>query len=231
MRLYLNHIETLHLVEMFPILTLPWLIFSILIQEAVCDYKGVSYRKLVGRVVDLTPTPSPMARQSALPPQQPSVTTPADICDAECNLDGFEVNIYYWPEPDANMSCLSIVGDNYDVPLQGATTDQFGNSIWGCTTQNSVSVPLYVTTAIMTTIGGHSLKESLFNPWHSVVCSTNGSSLGSPSPSSNSSLHSSLYRSIHARGHSLIVPTSMIRNNSLPITTVVSGTLTLSVNV
>ena len=207
------------------------LLFSLLIRETVCDYTGVSHGTLFGRVIDVTPTTSPMARQSSLPSRQPSFTTPADLCDDECNIAAFEVNIYYWPEPDANTSCLSIVGDNYDVPLQGVTTDPYGALYWGCTTQNSVSGPLYVTTAMITTIGGKLVKESLFNPWHSVVCSTNGSSVVSPSSSSNSSLHSSLYRSIHARGHSLVVPTVNTRNNSLPITTVVSGNFTLSVNV
>ena len=169
-----------------------------------------------------------LLQQSSLPSKPPSAATTEDLCDDECKLNGFEINIYYWPESDASTPCLTIVGDNYDVPLQGATTDPYGGLNWGCTTQNSISGPVYVTTAIGTTIGDNLLKESLFNPWHSVACSTIGSSLVSPSPSSNSSLYSSLYRSNHARGHSLIIPTAMTRNNSVPIVTVVSETFTLS---
>ena len=219
------------MVRMFHISIFLWLVFPLLIQETICGYKGVVPRTLFERVPAPTSTASLMAQQSSLPSMPPSAATTADLCDDECNLGGFEVNIYYWPESDANTSCLSIVGDDYNVPLQGATTDPDGGVYWGCTTQDSISGPLYVTTASITTIGDKSVKESLFNPWHSVACSTNGSSLLSPSPSSNSSLHSSLYQSIHARGHSLIIPTAITRNNSLPISTVVSGIFTLSVTV
>lgn len=225
----MDHSKTQQMVRMFHISILLWLLLPLLIRETICGYQRVVPRTLFERMPAPTSTASLIARQLSLPSNPLSATTTADLCDDECNLEGFEVSIYYWPESDANTSCLSIVGDDYDVPLQGATTDPYGSLYWGCTTQNSISGPLYVTTAIITTIGDHLVKESLFNPWYSVACSTNGSSLVAPSPSSNSSLHSSLYRSIHARGHSLIIPTAVTRNNTLPISTVVSGTFTLSV--
>ena len=214
---------------MFHISILLWLLSPLLIRETICGYKQAVPRTLFERIPASSSTASLMARQYSPSSKPASTATTAEACDAECNLEGFEVNIYYWPEPDANTSCLSTVGDNYSVPLQGVTTDSYGSLYWGCTTQNSVSGPVYVTTAVGTTIGDNLVKESLFNPWHSVACSTNGSSLVPPSHSSNSSLHSSLYQSIHARGHSLIISTAMTRNNSLPISTVVSGTFTLSV--
>ena len=214
---------------MFHISILLWLLSPLLIGETVCGYKEVVPRTLSEQMPAPSSTASLMARQYSPASKPPSATTTADVCDAECNLEAFEVNIYYWPEPDANTSCLSTVGDNYSVPLQGVTTDSYGSLYWGCTTQNSLSGPVYVTTAVVTTIGDNLVKESLFNPWHSVACSTNASSLVHPSPPSNRSLHSSLYQSIHARAHSLIIPTAMTRNNSLPISTAVSGTFTLSV--
>ena len=214
---------------MFHISILLWLLSPLLIRETICGYKEVVPRTRFERMPAPSPTASLMARQYSPVSKPPAATTTADACGAECNLAAFEVNIYYWPEPDANTSCLSTVGDNYSVPLQGVTTDSYGSLYWGCTTQNSLSGPVYVTTAVATTIGDNLVKESLFNPWHSVACSTNASSIVPPSPSSNRSLHSSLYQAIHGRAHSLIIPTAMTRNNSLPISTVVSGIFTLSV--
>ena len=44
-------------------------------------------------------------------------------CCHQCNLYGGDVEIYYWPELNANKSCLSTIGNSTNPPLFGATTD------------------------------------------------------------------------------------------------------------
>lgn len=63
-------------------------------------------------------------------------------CCDQCSLLGNEVQIYYWPEPNADTSCLSIIGDDVVPWDYGATTDpEYYNGMttkpaatyWGCT--------------------------------------------------------------------------------------------------
>ncbi len=47
-------------------------------------------------------------------------------CCGTCNIEAGNVDVYYWPSPDANRSCLSIIGTSVNPPDYGATTDSLG---------------------------------------------------------------------------------------------------------
>ena len=169
----------------------------------------------------------------------------APSCCGICDITAENVDIYYWPEPDANASCLSIVGESIRPVDYGATRTEIalGTSTstvtyWGCietdTYYNSFSRPLepagnitntYVaTTAQITSIGSLLVKVPLVNPWSSSAClessvisqETNGST-------ANGDKHAPM----RARGHTLMVPSSVAQKDGLPVTTVVSGNFTL----
>lgn len=155
------------------------------------------------------------------------------------------VDVYYWPEPNATTGCMDIIGDTVNPPEQGATIDS-GLTYWGCTaihplTSTSISdiigpsgnvvssvtvtiVQSIITTAQMTSIGSIAFKQSLYNPWTPPACSEE------TSIPSHSIRHGDIRSSqafIHARGHSLVVPSSVTQQDGLPVSTVVSGTFTL----
>ena len=54
-------------------------------------------------------------------------------CCNKCAVLGNYVQVYYWPELDADTSCLSIIGDTVLPVDYGATTDGT-NTYWGCAT-------------------------------------------------------------------------------------------------
>ena len=74
-----------------------------------------------------------------------------------CELDGGIVDIYYWPEPDADTACLSMIGNNTISPFPGAT-----GGYWGCTAASRSS---FITTAKEVVTGTVTLKKPLVNPW------------------------------------------------------------------
>ena len=43
-------------------------------------------------------------------------------CCGPCAIDGPNVDVYYWPSPEANTSCLNIIGTSVNPPTEGATT-------------------------------------------------------------------------------------------------------------
>lgn len=137
-------------------------------------------------------------------------------CCGPCLTYAANVDLFYWPEPDSNTSCLSIIGDSVRPIDYGATTDG-ATTYWGC----KVST-MTLTTAQITTIGSLAVKVSSFSPWSSSLCGEDGA----VSQSSNQSSHSA-YESVHRRAHSLIVPTPTTKVDGLPISTVVSGGFTL----
>ena len=47
-------------------------------------------------------------------------------CCGTCNIEAGNVDVYYWPESNANESCLSIIGNSVNPPDYGATTDSLG---------------------------------------------------------------------------------------------------------
>ena len=155
-------------------------------------------------------------------------TTCCDICQ----ISAQNVDIYYWPDPNANTSCLSIVGSGVNPPLYGATSvitmpvSPFNTTItyWGCTAQDPSSGLSYITTALLTSRGSITFKEPLLNPWSVPPCVETASAL----PGLSTSIESrTLYPSIHARGHSLVLPPNITQNDGQPASTVVMGGFTL----
>ena len=122
-----------------------------------------------------------------------------------------KVDVYYWPDPDADTSCLGIVG-NGSFTASGATTDNMGHAYWGCTVWgtslgilNDQSSTI-VTTATLSSIAGISYKAYLYNPWDPSQCG-NASEPLSLQQSSTKSMHNSSM-SLYRRGHSLILTSS-----------------------
>lgn len=157
----------------------------------------------------------------------------AGYCCSKCDLSVQNVDIYYWPEVDVDTSCLSIIGNTSNPLDYGATTtsvnyDLIGRSsstvmystYWGCVGQDST----IITTAYLTQINSIKFKASSFNPWSPPPCPNE-------TPPSITSVPSLVARggqaSIHARGHSLIIQPNVTQNNSLPISTHVTGNFTL----
>ena len=165
--------------------------------------------------------------------QTPAPYTLGTTCCDICQIDAQNVDIYYWPDPDANTSCLSILGSGVNPPLYGATSivtmpvDSPMNTTityWGCTAQDPSSGLSYITTALLTSRGSVTFKEPILNPWSIPPCVETASALPGVSTPAGSR---GLYPSIHARGHSLVLPPNVTQNDGLPASTVVMGTFTL----
>lgn len=164
-------------------------------------------------------------------------------CCGDCEMVVDNVDIYYWPEPDVNTSCLSIIGDSVRPLDYGATTSKwsigsgaetFTDTYWGCdaTTstyydsffQESVTYTDATTTAMITTIGSLLVKVSLSDPWSQSPCTE----IDVMSQGSNGSAEiRNRHATMRARGHTLIIPSSATHNDSSAVTTMVSGDFTL----
>ena len=130
------------------------------------------------------------------------------------------MDLYYWPEPNSDQSCLSIVGDSVRPLDYGATTEG-STTYWACNwTQSSTTGIL--TTAQITTVGSLAVKLSSYNPWSSSPCVVN-----EPGSQNQSIKARDGYASVYRRAHSLIIPTSITQTDGLPISTVISGNFTL----
>ena len=120
-------------------------------------------------------------------------SSPRSCCQTSpCFFHPTAVEVYYWPDPDANTSCLSIIGDSIHPWDYGATTTTLTEYVpallnlwnmgsiqtyWGCTKtyMTTYSGPIrptsswlateVVTTAVMRSIRGLKFKSSKFNPW------------------------------------------------------------------
>lgn len=135
-------------------------------------------------------------------------------CCQVCDITAQNVDLYYWPEPDANQSCLSIIGETARILNDDATIES-SHTFWACnSTDPLIPTTVQVITAEITNIGGLQVKVPLFNPWSSPCMQdqgTNGSGVGPIVP----------------RDHSLIIPSTITPNSGLPVSTVVSGNFTL----
>ena len=174
--------------------------------------------------------------QNANSNDNPDSNSPS--CCGTCNVFAQNVDLYYWLEPDANLSCLNIIGKSSNLPLDyGATTvTDVGSTqlYWGCTTTStgtimgepgvSTTVTSIVTTAAISTIGPLSVKVSSISPWSSAPC--NGDDIGSQ-PSNRSINGLEKRASIYGREHSLFVPSAITQADGLPVSTLVSGDFTL----
>ena len=184
------------------------------------------------------------------PASMPSEVPPS--CCGLCDVGVDTVDLYYWPEPDVNTSCLNIVGTNVNPFTHGATTGGMGyhgefetGTYWACSaktpatsiytqpgtspgaTETITSVYSIVTTAMVTTIGSLPIKVSLFNPWSSSPCIDRGTS----PRNSNGSIRSAelhIRQAVQPRAHNMTVQLITSQDNS-PVSTVVLGNFTLLV--
>ena len=162
-------------------------------------------------------------------PLQNSTTEKYGTCCGICNLEAENVDVYYWPDPAADDSCLGIIGDSILPPDHGATTDtELIQTYWGCTISAAVTEPDAVsilTTARLMITGSLSWKAYEPNPWSPLPtpCLNETKTLRPILSSSNSTKHTR--GALYARGHSLVASTDQ---NGGPISTVVSGDFTFT---
>lgn len=175
-----------------------------------------------------------------------TLTPTGGCCDGRVDFSAGNVDVYFWPEPDADTSCLSIVGDRI-LPLDyGATTNtKDQKTYWGCATPKwganagDFGLRTYtdgatfwgrtrpahdfgmdeVTTAVITSANSVTFKSYLVNPWSSQPCPD--------APSSHSAAGTGSVASLHARAHPLPNPLSVQKRNGSRASTVVSGKYTL----
>ena len=115
-------------------------------------------------------------------------------CCGSCGIEGPNVDVYYWPSPNAETSCLSIIGTSVNPILEGAATycDSVASTCktyWGYTLVSPLfkigfsnmclyrptdfnAYNHYVTTMIYTSVNGISLKIPWSDPWGSRPSST-----------------------------------------------------------
>ena len=153
-------------------------------------------------------------------------------CCGVCEIVAESVDLYYWPESDADTSCLSIIGDHVNPLGYGATTEagNVATTYWGCNVKTSydedgrnITTTSAVTTAIITNIGSLLVKAPLYNPWSSSPCLE--SDVNSKESNSSTEIRDKHAR-VQARDHTLLIPSSANKDNLL-VTTVVSGNITL----
>ena len=162
-------------------------------------------------------------------------------CCGICWLGAQNVDLYYWPEPSMNQSCTSIIGNSVRSLEDGATTSvysgdgtTFTDIYWGCDATYSYPIESqpgksststnFVTTAEIQTIGSLAVKVSSFSPWSPPPCVENDAS---SQPSNQSLKGRDQHAKINARGHSLIVPSSITQVDGLSASILVSGDFTL----
>ena len=156
----------------------------------------------------------------------------AGSCCAKCDISVRNVDIYYWPEPDVDTSCLNIIGNNSKYLDHGATTTSqeyayVGGSsstvsyftYWGCTGQDSS----LTTTAYITQINSIKFKASAYNPWLSPPCPEEKSQHIAPKASDPARGD---HAPIRARAQSLIIQPTITQNQG-PMSTVVVDDFTL----
>ena len=133
-------------------------------------------------------------------------------CCGDCEVVADQVDIYIWPDPLADTSCLSIVGDGLSHVSDGATTDATGGLYWGCTAWGASFGPnddesmTIVRTASLTTIASIPVKYYLYNPWDASPCGTTSNS--SLSDLNATMQYSNAPVSMHRRDHTLVVTNS-----------------------
>ena len=122
-----------------------------------------------------------------------------DDCCGTCYIYGPNVDVYYWPEPNADTSCLSIIGSDV-VPLNvGAQTDEEGVVYWAASTNlYDIYVPT-VTTALITTINGVVVKEAIANPWDASPSITTTRPVSNIKKRNPLSVHPRAFNLLHGR--------------------------------
>ena len=139
-----------------------------------------------------------------------------NFCCKLCNSFSENVELFYWPDPDDDTSCLSILGNTTSAFTDGATTDGSGMTYWGCT-QTPGSV---LTTAIVETWGNMTLKVTIIDPWGPLQCPTEATL----------SRRFMVFGGTSTEDWSILTPRSVISivsNNEIPVSTMVSDGFTL----
>ena len=157
-------------------------------------------------------------------------------CCGQCDIVVDKVDVYFWPEPNADTSCQSIIGEEVSSVADGATTDELGRVYWGCTATvspedrvNPNSSTTIYTTATLTSVASMQFKTYLYNPWDGSVCGNESKSSSNDirattvaaSSFSNFTRTSAIERrpSLRPRAHSLVAGPN--------ISTAIVGTHTL----
>ena len=181
------------------------------------------------------------------------ISTPSEVTPSCCGLCDVGVNtvdLYFWPDADANTSCTSIIGTDISPVAYGATTSPIGSggelrtsTWWACSlktpatstytypgtnsgaAETITSVHPMITTAEVITVGSLAIKVSLLNPWSSSPCIDADSSLRGSNGSNSASLHAR--HEIKARNHALVNQSSITKDDGLPVSTAVLGNFTL----
>ena len=128
-------------------------------------------------------------------------------CCNLCQINVDFVEVYYWPDPHADTSCHSVVGDEISRFDAGATTDGKGVVYWGCTSwlsPNELAKPrasTIITTATLTSTANMEFKYYFYNPWDQSPC---GNQSISTLPNIVSPTEHSQAASLHPRGHTLL---------------------------
>ena len=187
--------------------------------------------------------PAPAASTSSLAellklrrsPQCFSLLHSYDLCCQmlHCSFNPTVVELYYWPDADADTSCLSIIGNSIHPWDYGATTATFSalvpgpdviQTYWGCiTTYPDIDYTLSlvtstVKTAVLTNVEGLKFKSPIYNPWNAEQPCPKTFSGSTPS-ASNKSLPSGA--KIRARS---LEPSILTKNrNNTPISVVLDG--------
>ena len=94
-----------------------------------------------------------------------------ETCCGSCYIYADTIDIYYWPEPNANTSCLSIIGDDpaKDVAYGATTGPGTVGTYWGCVDTASGSTELTIE-AILTSVGSLTFRSQRLNPWDDYGC-------------------------------------------------------------
>ena len=138
-----------------------------------------------------------------------------------CTIWEFGVEIYYWPDPLADTSCLSIIGPD-NVPVDhGATTDAAGEVYWGCPDPNDLQRNLTTATLVFrakpATVDIHQgIRVQILDP---AQCKSATSSTSNESIVMAAS-HTFLY---DGRGQSSIAPILIPPGDTAPLSAVVDG--------
>lgn len=166
-------------------------------------------------------------------------------CCEGCVVGAQNVDLYDWPDPGVDTSCLSIVGSAVNPLTYGATTEGT-ETYWACSAKTPAtsiysypgSVPAafeiitsvypMITTAQIAITASLTVKVSLFNPWSSSPC-IDTDTIPQGSNSSNSSAKLRVRHAVQARNHTLLTPASITQEDGSPVSTVVMGNFTLLV--
>ena len=163
----------------------------------------------------------------------PDVST----CCLRCYIQAANVDLYYWPEPDADTSCLNIIGGSVRPLDYGATKVSVSVlhqltprvdivTYWGCTASTlNTGTSTYkghlttwhsretITTAKISTIGSLTVKLSAFNPWSSAQC---------PQENATSQVPEVKVKP-RAPDRSLTIPSSITQKVDSPVSVVLDG--------